>query len=200
MRSGRCRSAAAAVFDVLDSIDGVEFVLRGEAEQTRETAELMVCLMEQRYRDGTPFLRGVHPKGHGCARATFTVNANLPEELRPGVIADPGARYDAVVRFSNAAAVMRPDVPPTRRASPGGNTGNIKAPRTPAPPNTQRPNVLAVALGAALVDGEHVDGAALGHVWYRFTEQPRDRLSHAARIGAPAGEHRDVLLAVNFER
>ena len=76
----------------------------------REIAALMVRLMEQRYRDGEPFLRGVHPKAHGCARATFTVKSDLPEDLRVGVFAKPGVSYAAVVRFSNAAALVGPDV------------------------------------------------------------------------------------------
>jgi catalase len=93
-----------------DPISGVENVPDGEAEQIREIAELMVQLMEQRYKNDQPFLRGVHPKAHGCARATFTVKPGLPEDLRVGVFANPGVSYDAVVRFSNAAALKGPDV------------------------------------------------------------------------------------------
>lgn len=98
------------MIEAQDPISGVENVPDGEAEQIREIAELMVRLMEQRYRDGKPFLRGVHPKAHGCARATFTVKPGLPEDLRVGVFANPGVSYDAVVRFSNAAALIGPDV------------------------------------------------------------------------------------------
>ncbi len=90
-------------------ISGVENVPEGEAEQIQEIAELMVKLLEHRYR-GKQFLRGVHPKAHGCARATFTVNANLSDDLRVGMFANPGTSYEAVVRFSNAAALFGPDV------------------------------------------------------------------------------------------
>lgn len=95
---------------VFEPVVGVEAVPDGEEQQILEIAELMAKLLEQRYGDGKPFLRGVHPKSHGCARATFTVHAELPEELRVGVFANPGAAYEAQVRFSNAAALVGPDV------------------------------------------------------------------------------------------
>ncbi len=98
------------MIEPLTPVIGVESVPEGEAEQIAEIAELMVKLLEQRYRDGKPFLRGVHPKAHGCARATFTVNADIRDELRVGVFASPGASYEAVVRFSNAAALVGPDI------------------------------------------------------------------------------------------
>jgi hypothetical protein len=98
------------VDQVLSPVVGVETVPDGEAAQIQEIADLMVKLLEQRYGDGKPFLRGVHPKSHGCARATFTVHADLPKHLRVGVFATPGVSYDAVVRFSNAAALVGPDV------------------------------------------------------------------------------------------
>jgi hypothetical protein len=91
-------------------IEGVEIVPEGEAQQIQQIAALMVTLMEQRYRAGEPFLRGVHPKAHGCARATFTVNPNISEDLRVGLFARPGATYEAVARFSNAAALLGADV------------------------------------------------------------------------------------------
>src|SRR5688500_11171982 len=93
----------------LKPISGVENMPEGEAQQIQEIAALMVKLLDQRYGESTKFLRGVHPKAHGCARATFAINADVPEDLRVGVFATPGASYEAVVRFSNAAALMGPD-------------------------------------------------------------------------------------------
>ena len=78
---------------------------------------MMVKLLEQRYLSKPPFLRGVHPKAHGCAKATFTIRSDIPEDLRIGVFANPGASYEAVVRFSNAAALVGPDV----TEPPGGS-------------------------------------------------------------------------------
>jgi len=54
--------------------------------------------------------RDAHAKHHGCVEASFAVlNEDLlPENLRRGVF-QPGARYPAVIRFSNGAGSPRPD-------------------------------------------------------------------------------------------
>jgi hypothetical protein len=53
--------------------------------------------------------RAVHPKAHGCVKADFTVNADIPRKYRVGLFATPGKRYKAWVRYSNATAIIRPD-------------------------------------------------------------------------------------------
>jgi catalase len=73
---------------------------------------LTLKLLKQRYGGNLPVLRAVHPKDHGCVKATFEVSAELPEALRVGVFAKPGRKYDAWIRFSNAAALVGPDVVP----------------------------------------------------------------------------------------
>ncbi len=83
---------------------------KGEAEQIRKIADLMVQLLDQRYRDKPQILRGVHPKAHGCAHASFQIDSELPVEFRVGVFSMPGAAYAAEVRFSNAAALVGSDV------------------------------------------------------------------------------------------
>ncbi|AMY10849.1 Catalase [Luteitalea pratensis] len=97
------------MIEPLSPVAGVENVPQGETEQIEEIAGLMRQLLEKRYGSAPPCLRGVHPKAHGCARATLTVNADLPDGLRVGLFADAGASYEAVVRFSNAAALVGPD-------------------------------------------------------------------------------------------
>ena len=88
-----------------------ERVPEGEAEQIAEIARLIVTLLEQRYGEGgRPILRAVHPKAHACAEASFRVDPDLPEHLRVGLFAEPGATYEAVIRFSNAAALVGPDI------------------------------------------------------------------------------------------
>jgi catalase len=49
-----------------------------------------------------PVLRGQHPKGHGCVRAEFVVEPDLPEDLARGVFKSPRT-YPALIRFSNGA-------------------------------------------------------------------------------------------------
>jgi hypothetical protein len=88
-----------------------------EAEQIRELTHLTLKLLKQRYSGALPVLRGVHPKDHGCVQAVFEVNADLPEELRVGVFSKPGRKYEAWIRFSNAAAIIGPDLTPNLPAT-----------------------------------------------------------------------------------
>ena len=60
------------------------------------------------YPPGTRTLRDAHSKAHGCLRAEFIVNDNVPPELRIGVFAVPRS-YDAWIRFSSSANSVRPD-------------------------------------------------------------------------------------------
>ena len=52
--------------------------------------------------------RGQHAKQHGCLQANFIVRQDLPAEFAVGVF-QPGARYSAVVRFSNSMGSPKPD-------------------------------------------------------------------------------------------
>src|SRR5215831_11022699 len=45
--------------------------------------------------------RDAHPKAHGCVKAEFTVEDDLPLDLQHGVFV-PGAKYPALIRFSSA--------------------------------------------------------------------------------------------------
>jgi hypothetical protein len=80
-----------------------------EDEQIAETAEITRKLLDKRYPPPKQILRGVHPKSHGCVKATFTVNPNIKPELQVGLFAEPGKQFDAFIRFSNAATLVGPD-------------------------------------------------------------------------------------------
>jgi hypothetical protein len=90
-----------------------------EATQIENTIRLTVEQQKVRYPGAAPVLRGVHPKDHGCVQATFEVLDTLPEEFRIGVFAKPGWKYDAWIRFSNAAPLVGPDSPPGAHGSRG---------------------------------------------------------------------------------
>jgi catalase len=47
--------------------------------------------------------RDAHPKAHGCVKASLTVNADAPADLRVGTFAQPGKKYDAWIRYSNGS-------------------------------------------------------------------------------------------------
>jgi hypothetical protein len=53
--------------------------------------------------------RDAHPKMHGLVKAEFTVEANLPDDLRFGVFSQPGT-YLAWIRFSNQDGTINPDI------------------------------------------------------------------------------------------
>jgi hypothetical protein len=86
-----------------------ETVPPDEAEQIVETVSLTRQLLQQRYPVGMA-RRAVHPKDHGCVKAAFTVNSDIPEKYRVGVFATPAKIYNAWIRFSNATPVLGPDI------------------------------------------------------------------------------------------
>lgn len=81
----------------------------GENEQIARIVQLTDELLNYRYGDNLA-RRGVHAKAHGCVLADFTVNADIPENLRVGVLAKPGATYKAWIRFSNATGLPTRDL------------------------------------------------------------------------------------------
>ncbi len=90
-----------------------EAVPPDESAQIVEMVQLTGKLLEQRYGASsgeTMARRAVHPKAHGCVKADFTVNGDIAEKYRVGVFATPGKTYQAWIRFSNATAVLAPDI------------------------------------------------------------------------------------------
>lgn len=55
-----------------------------------------------------PSMRDAHAKGHGCVKARFAVDPDLPDALRVGVFAEPRT-YTAWIRFSNGAGTSHDD-------------------------------------------------------------------------------------------
>ena len=57
--------------------------------------------LERRYpvTDQTVVRRDAHAKAHGCVKAIFQVDEQLPEKLRVGTFAQPGKRFKAWIRF-----------------------------------------------------------------------------------------------------
>src|SRR4051812_25327882 len=80
-----------------------------EAEQIASVVAATEKQLQNRYAKTPPFLRGVHPKAHGCVTATFTVLEDLPPDYRVGVFATPGQKFKADIRFSNAAPLVTGD-------------------------------------------------------------------------------------------
>lgn len=85
----------------------LELIPDGEEDQIANIVDLTLQQMTKRY-DGKRLLRGVHPKDHGCVTAKFEVSTDLPEEYAVGIF-QPGASYDAFIRYSNASVRVGPD-------------------------------------------------------------------------------------------
>jgi hypothetical protein len=79
---------------------GEEFVPAGEEAGIDQIVAIHRYVQELSDRKCNPVPRGQHPKQHGCVRADFIVEPDLPEALRHGVFRDPRT-YRALIRFSN---------------------------------------------------------------------------------------------------
>lgn len=88
-----------------------------EEKQIQEIADITVKLLEKRYQAPKPVLRGVHPKSHGCVDATFEVLPDLDRGMRIGLFRQPKT-YEAVIRYSNASALVTPDMPNGKDGKP----------------------------------------------------------------------------------
>lgn len=99
----------------------LEKVPREEAGQIEDTTTVMGQLLDRRYAGTQRFLRGVHPKDHGCVEATFTISDNIPAANRVGVFKNPGRTFRAAIRFSNAAPLVADDAP----QEPGPPAGEL---------------------------------------------------------------------------
>ena len=97
----------------------VELIPAAEAANIQSIVQSTLAQLRLRYSGDKPVLRGVHPKSHGCVMATFEVLPSLATEYRVGVFATPGRKYEAVVRFSNAAPLVTPDSPNSKHGSRG---------------------------------------------------------------------------------
>jgi Catalase len=88
---------------------GQEYPLPGEAAAIQEIEQITSHQVQQEYQAGDrPARRDAHAKHHGCVKAEFTVEANLPAEYKVGVF-QPGKTFTACIRFSNGSGKPQPD-------------------------------------------------------------------------------------------
>lgn len=95
-----------------------------EAEQIAELTKITVRLLDKRYPDTEKIskfqsenypssiqtLRGVHSKSHGCVKAVFEIDPDIDRDLQVGLFAEPGKKFDAIIRFSNATGPLTADM------------------------------------------------------------------------------------------
>ena len=81
-----------------------------DGDEEKIISEMIVELEDEvsrLYKD-KKMLRQVHTKMHGCVQAIFSVEKNLPPELKVGVFREP-TRFPAWMRFSNGNTVPQAD-------------------------------------------------------------------------------------------
>ena len=61
-------------------------------------------------------IRDAHAKSHGVLGGELTVYPDLPDHLRQGLFATPGATYPVIARLSSTAGIIRSDQVPGVRA------------------------------------------------------------------------------------
>lgn len=88
---------------------GEEQVSPDEAAAIVDIDHMLRVQVEKDYPPGDrPARRDQHPKAHGCVRAEFTVDNDIPEHLRYGLFGEARS-YPAWIRFSSASTQMAPD-------------------------------------------------------------------------------------------
>jgi hypothetical protein len=85
-----------------------EVVPPDEARFAEQLTAMLLAKVQRDYPTGVT-RRDAHAKHHGCVRAEFVVEPDLPPELRVGLFREPRT-FPALVRFSNQDGVPRPDI------------------------------------------------------------------------------------------
>lgn len=94
-----------------------EVLQENEEQLAHDIAATIGAEIRRQHQTGQrPSLRDAHPRAHGCVRAEFRVEDDLPPQLARGVFV-PGTHYPAWIRFSNG----NPD--PTKHDAKGDARG-----------------------------------------------------------------------------
>ena len=81
---------------------GKEYIPADEPSANDEIEQINKELLKQDYPANIrPVRRDAHAKHHGCVKAEFIVEADLPEEMRFGIFKESRS-YPAWIRFSNS--------------------------------------------------------------------------------------------------
>jgi hypothetical protein len=103
-------------------VETFEVIPAGESAQIARITELTTKLQDQRTdlpEQLGKLLRGVHPKSHGCVNASFVINPDIAQEYQVGLFSNPGKRYKAQIRFSNASVKLAHDLEDGKNGSRG---------------------------------------------------------------------------------
>ena len=87
---------------------GHEYVSADEDTIASQMVNEFEAQVTRMYKD-KKMLRQVHTKMHGCVKATFAVEKDLPDDLKVGVFGGEPREYQAWVRFSNGNTETQKD-------------------------------------------------------------------------------------------
>ncbi len=80
---------------------GKEYPIAEEVVAIKEIEQISIDALKQSFPDNIkPVLRDAHPKHHGCVRAEFVIDEDIPQELKVGIFQHPRT-FTAAIRFSN---------------------------------------------------------------------------------------------------
>jgi hypothetical protein len=85
-----------------------EYLQPNEAELTAKLVAHLKKVIEKIYLTGLTY-RDTHSKGHYVVKGEFTVESNLPEELRVGLFKEPRT-YPCWMRFANLSRTPQKDI------------------------------------------------------------------------------------------
>ena len=89
------------------------------ADIAKKTMELQNIRANRLKEQDGQKLRGVHPKSHGCVVGNFVINKDINPNLQVGLFSKPGKQYKALIRYSNAAVSLAPDLKDGENGSRG---------------------------------------------------------------------------------
>jgi len=87
---------------------GKEYVAPNEEYYYDQISNILIEQEQKKYAPGQT-LRIFHAKSHGCVKAEFIINDNIPEELRVGIFKNTGS-FPAFIRFSNSGDTPTSDM------------------------------------------------------------------------------------------
>jgi hypothetical protein len=96
---------------VIASAQGIEQIPEGEAKAIEDVRAHALAELKKHYPETQQTLvrRDAHAKAHGCVKATFEVDADIPPDLRVGTFSQPGRRFKTLIRYSNGNFTPSPD-------------------------------------------------------------------------------------------
>jgi hypothetical protein len=86
----------------------MEYPPASEGKYIEDLAQRLQAKITDQYRTGI-MRRDAHPKMHGVVKAEFTIEPDLPNDLRVGIFSEPKT-YQAWIRYSNQNSTMQADI------------------------------------------------------------------------------------------